>query len=177
MYPAETLDPAGCRTILPANGLSGFYMISTQLTYFDIIVRCVIIIQASVTEITETKMTEQCPFCADNEPVLYNGLAYARFDRYPVSPGHLLIIPTRHVSDFFELRADEREAIFQLLDDAKKYLDKEHTPNGYNIGINVGAAAGQTVWHVHVHLIPRYTGDMDDPRGGVRGVIPGKQKY
>jgi len=104
-------------------------------------------------------------------------MAYARYDKYPVSKGHTLIVPHRHVSDFFDLTLDERTAIFELVDKTKVLLDKEHQSDGYNIGINVGEAAGQTVWHVHVHVIPRYAGDMDEPRGGVRGVIPEKQKY
>ena len=122
-------------------------------------------------------MNNNCPFCTPDEPILSNDLAYARFDKYPVNNGHLLIIPFRHVSDFFDLTEEERKAIFNLVDEAKVLLDKKHKPDGYNIGINVGEAAGQTVWHVHVHVIPRYNGDMNDPRGGVRGVIPEKQKY
>ena len=120
---------------------------------------------------------ENCPFCEQSEQILSNKLAYARYDNYPVTDGHILIIPTRHVSDYFDLFPDEKTAIFNLLEQAKQLLDKEKQPDGYNIGINVGEAAGQTVWHVHVHLIPRYKNDMEDPRGGVRGVIPEKQKY
>ena len=118
-----------------------------------------------------------CPFCMVDVPVLANTLAYARYDKYPVSDGHLLIIPFRHISNFFDLTKDERESVFMLVDEAKALLDREHKPDGYNIGINVGESAGQTVWHVHVHVIPRYMDDMEDPRGGVRGVIPSKQNY
>jgi len=121
--------------------------------------------------------TAKCPFCSRNEDVLSNALAHARYDKYPVSDGHLLVIPNRHVSSYFDLTAEERIAMFELLDEARMLLDKDRKPDGYNIGINVGEAAGQSVWHVHAHLIPRYTGDIDDPRGGVRGVIPEKQKY
>lgn len=121
--------------------------------------------------------TAKCPFCSRNEDVLSNALAHARYDKYPVSDGHLLVIPNRHVSSYFDLTAEERIAMFELLDEARVLLDKDRKPDGYNIGINVGEAAGQSVWHVHAHLIPRYTGDTDDPRGGVRGVIPEKQKY
>lgn len=121
--------------------------------------------------------TAKCPFCSRNEDVLSNALAHARYDKYPVSDGHLLVIPNRHVSSYFDLTAEERIAMFELLDEARVLLDKDRKPDGYNIGINVGEAAGQSVWHVHAHLIPRYTGDIDDPRGGVRGVIPEKQKY
>lgn len=118
-----------------------------------------------------------CPFCMVDAPVLASKLAYARYDKYPVSDGHLLIIPFRHISNFFDLTKDERESVFMLVDEAKALLDREHKPDGYNIGINVGESAGQTVWHVHVHVIPRYMDDMEDPRGGVRGVIPSKQNY
>ena len=120
---------------------------------------------------------ENCPFCVRPEEILSNKLAYARYDKYPVCEGHLLIIPYRHVSSYFDLTPEEKTAIFDLFEQAKNLLDREWKPDGYNIGVNVGEAAGQTVWHVHVHLIPRYKGDMDDPRGGVRGVIPEKQKY
>ena len=89
----------------------------------------------------------------------------------------MLIIPHHHVSSYFELTAEEKITMFELLEDALLLLDKERKPDGYNIGINVGEAAGQTVRHVHAHLISRYTGDLADPKGGVRGVIPAKQKY
>ena len=120
---------------------------------------------------------DSCPFCDSSTFVLSNKLAYARYDKYPVNEGHILIVPFRHVSDFFDLTKNERESIFMLVDKAKALLDRECSPDGYNIGINIGESAGQTVWHVHVHVIPRFKGDIDDPRGGVRGVIPKKQKY
>lgn len=120
---------------------------------------------------------DTCPFCDSEVAILKNELAYARYDIYPVNEGHILVVPFRHASDFFDLTNEERVAIFKLVDESKALLDKEHKPDGYNIGMNVGEAAGQTVWHVHVHVIPRYNNDMTDPRGGVRGVIPEKQKY
>lgn len=98
-------------------------------------------------------------------------------DGYPVSPGHTLILPRRHIGSFFEIDPVEREALLILLDEAKRRLEKEFHPDGFNIGINDGAAAGQTVPHLHIHLIPRYAGDQPDPRGGVRWVIPEKAKY
>jgi len=98
-------------------------------------------------------------------------------DGYPVSQGHTLIIPKRHVQSFFELQANEKAAVLQALDEAKEVLDKEFSPDGYNIGINDGEAAGQTVMHLHVHLIPRYKGDTEDPRGGIRHIFPEKAKY
>jgi diadenosine tetraphosphate (Ap4A) HIT family hydrolase len=118
-----------------------------------------------------------CPFCAAEGAVLGNELAYARYDRNPVTPGHLLIIPRRHVADFFDVTGAERAALWDLAAQAHALLRRERNPDGFNIGINVGAAAGQTVFHVHMHLIPRYRGDVGNPRGGVRGVIPAKQSY
>ncbi len=98
-------------------------------------------------------------------------------DGFPVSPGHSLVIPHRHVGSFFELLDAERNDLLTLLDQAKQTLDELHQPDGYNIGINDGVAAGQTVAHLHIHLIPRYQGDLPDPRGGVRWVIPDKAVY
>ncbi len=98
-------------------------------------------------------------------------------DQYPVSPGHLLIIPLEHTENWFTAREEIHLDIIKALNFAKELLDKEYAPQGYNIGANCGEVAGQTVMHLHVHLIPRYQGDMEDPKGGVRGVIPSKQKY
>ena len=105
------------------------------------------------------------------------GSAIAIRDAYPVSPGHTLLIPKRHVGSFFDLSETERCDILNLLDRAKVMVDKELQPQGYNIGINDGPCAGQTVPHLHVHLMPRYAGDSLDPRGGVRWVLPEKAKY
>lgn len=98
-------------------------------------------------------------------------------DQFPVAPGHLLVIPYQHAGDWFSASSEVKIEIVEVLDQMKKCLDMEYSPAGYNIGMNCGKAAGQTVMHLHVHLIPRYLGDMEDPRGGVRGVIPSKQKY
>jgi diadenosine tetraphosphate (Ap4A) HIT family hydrolase len=103
--------------------------------------------------------------------------AYVVRDGFPVSPGHTLIIPKRHVGSFFEITDAERADVMSLLAKARSDLEREFRPAAYNIGINDGAAAGQTVPHLHVHLIPRYEGDHDDPRGGVRWVIPSKAAY
>ncbi|NLW44820.1 MAG: HIT family protein [Syntrophomonadaceae bacterium] len=127
-------------------------------------------------QLPDTSLLE-CPFCRPDEVILENRLAWARFDPFPVNPGHLLVITRRHVTDFFQSTEEERAAINSLLEEAKILLDGRYNPDGYNIGINCGPAAGQTIMHLHIHLIPRYQGDMDDPRGGVRGVIPEKQKY
>ena len=98
-------------------------------------------------------------------------------DGFPVSPGHTLIIPRRHVASFFEVTDAERTDLMALLAAARDDLDRQFGPAGYNIGINDGTAAGQTVSHLHIHLIPRYDGDRDDPRGGVRWVLPAKAAY
>ncbi len=121
---------------------------------------------------------KSCIFCNIPDNIIYEtNLLYAMYDKYPVSKGHVLIIPKEHVKNYFEasdiLRKEIDIAIFKL----KEILDKEYNPDGYNIGINNGITAGQTIFHLHVHLIPRYKGDVQDPKGGVRGVIPGKQKY
>lgn len=120
---------------------------------------------------------KECIFCKMKDYILENELAYAIYDKYPVGKGHMLFIPKRHVKDFFDITKEEREAIFELIDEGKKLLDKKYSPDSYNVGINCGEHAGQTIMHVHVHLIPRYIGDMKDPTGGVRGVIPEKMKY
>ena len=120
-----------------------------------------------------------CPFCelpaarilAEDE------LAVVIRDAFPVSEGHTIIVPRRHIRSFFEATATERASLLRLLDEAKVTLDAENQPDGYNIGINDGVAAGQTVPHLHIHLIPRYVGDRLDPRGGVRWVLPEKAKY
>ncbi|MBM3273265.1 HIT family protein [Candidatus Kaiserbacteria bacterium] len=124
-------------------------------------------------------MTINCPFCnLPPERILVEDTKVVVVrDGFPISPGHTLIIPRRHVGSFFDVDAEEREQLLRLLEDAKRRLDNEFQPHGYNIGINDGPAAGQTVPHLHIHLIPRYKGDLPDPRGGVRWVIPEKAKY
>jgi diadenosine tetraphosphate (Ap4A) HIT family hydrolase len=106
-----------------------------------------------------------------------NDLAFAIRDKFPVSPGHTLVIPKRVIATWWEATREEQQAIFDLVDRVKEMLDHELSPDGYNVGFNAGAAAGQTVDHLHIHVIPRYAGDMADPRGGVRHVIPSKGNY
>ncbi|MDB2534203.1 HIT family protein [Porticoccaceae bacterium] len=118
-----------------------------------------------------------CPFCDKANYEREGDLAFTKTDSYPVSKGHTLVIPKRHISSYFECTDDERLELWSLVEQVKTLLDSVFEPDGFNIGINIGAAAGQTVPHMHIHVIPRYSGDMDDPRGGVRGVIPDKQKY
>ncbi len=124
-------------------------------------------------------MEKSCPFCTltPERIIDSNEFALVIRDGFPISEGHTLIIPRRHVGSWFDTNAHERTALFALLDQAKLILDQECNPDSYNIGINDGAAAGQTVPHLHIHLIPRYKGDQVDPRGGVRWIIPGKAKY
>ncbi|ASB49164.1 bifunctional class I SAM-dependent methyltransferase/HIT family protein [Alkalitalea saponilacus] len=121
-----------------------------------------------------------CPFCnpdAERELIVESATAYAIYDKYPVNDGHALIIPKRHCTDYFELIFKEQAACIFMLNKVKDIVSAKYNPGGFNIGINVGEKAGQTVHHVHIHLIPRYKGDVEDPSGGVRGVIPNKQKY
>ena len=124
-----------------------------------------------------------CPLCSlkdvyvEDGRVIENELAYVIKDTNPVSLGHCLIVPRRHVAEFFEATKEEKLAIFDLIDEMKVIIDKKHNPDGYNIGVNIGEAAGQSVPHIHIHMMPRYLGDIENPRGGVRGVIPNKQKY
>jgi len=122
---------------------------------------------------------ESCPFCTlpADRTLLSTPLTLALRDAYPVSPGHTLVIPRRHIASFFDLTAAERTDLFILLDQARAGLDAEFHPDGYNIGINDGPAAGQTIGHLHIHLIPRYVGDQPDPRGGVRWIFPDKADY
>ena len=124
-------------------------------------------------------MTESCPFCQPSagEILVSNEHALVLRDHYPVTDGHLLVCSRRHVADWFEATEAEQRAIMELLHEGRRHLLARHSPAGFNIGVNVGAAAGQTVMHLHVHLIPRYAGDVPDPRGGVRHVIPSRGNY
>lgn len=124
-------------------------------------------------------MSKPCPFCnlAASRIRGSDDLALIASDGFPVAPGHTLIVPRRHVASFFETTAAERASLLQLLEQAKAIVDAEFGPDAYNIGINDGPVAGQTVAHLHIHLIPRYVGDCTDPRGGVRWVLPEKAKY
>ena len=121
-----------------------------------------------------------CVFCekiAAGKTLFEDTLWVALEDGFPVSKGHTLIVPKRHVASFFDLTKDEFFSLQEMIRRVKEHLDSLYWPDGYNIGVNVGEAAGQSVFHVHVHVIPRYKGDVANPRGGVRGVIPSKQNY
>ena len=119
-----------------------------------------------------------CVFCEPSGRILYeDDWVYAMFDHYPVNPGHVLIIPKRHVVSVFDTTPKEREAMLEAVTRIKPLVDKAYQPLGYNVGINDGTVAGQTIMHCHVHVIPRYEGDVSDPRGGIRGVIPNRKTY
>jgi diadenosine tetraphosphate (Ap4A) HIT family hydrolase len=119
------------------------------------------------------------PFLAipASEWLASNSSAFAIVDSFPVSPGHALVVPRRVIGTWWETTDEERADMLALIDVVKGQLDERMHPDGYNIGLNVGAAAGQTVEHLHVHVIPRYRGDVPDPSGGVRQVIPGESRY
>ena len=121
-----------------------------------------------------------CLFCNIKESGLdhENKLAYASYDSYPVTKYHCLIIPKRHIKDYFDLSKDELLACDHLIRSLKEEINNsDSSVNGFNIGMNAGESAGQTIFHCHIHLIPRRTGDVDNPRGGVRHTIPGKGDY
>jgi len=111
-----------------------------------------------------------CPFCtvAPDKMIAQNTLTFTVRDTLPVSTGHTLIVPKRHIAGIFEAEPDEVAALWEALRQARAQLLKELSPDGFNIGINDGLAAGQTILHLHIHIIPRYKGDMPDPRGGIR---------
>ena len=122
-----------------------------------------------------------CVFCQiineQKDIILENDLAVAFYDSFPVSDGHVLIIPKRHCITYFDLTGEEMKAIFELSAKIKELLDNKYHPDGYNIGFNAGVDAGQSVMHCHMHIIPRYKGDVDNPRGGVRKIIKNKTNY
>ena len=128
-------------------------------------------------------MSINCPFCGienttdPDQLIAFDDLSVCIADRFPVSNGHVLILPKRHVSSFFDINKQERASLFDLLDVAKAKIDNLYSPDSYNIGINDGTAAGQTIPHLHIHLIPRYTDQSLDPKGGIRWVIPEKADY
>lgn len=117
------------------------------------------------------------PFLDNREKLFENDVGFVIYDKYPVNEGHCLIVPKRVYPDYFESTHEEIIGLNDLLFKTRQYLLKKYNPTGFNVGVNCGRDSGQTVDHLHIHLIPRYKNDMDDPTGGVRGVIPEKQKY
>jgi len=124
---------------------------------------------------------KDCPFCYDNikdRVVAEQNSVVAIPDNYPVTDGHLLIIPKRHTEDYFAMNETEKGDNDVLIMKLKnRIMEKDHSVTGFNLGINIGESAGQTIFHAHIHLIPRRNGDTPNPRGGVRGVIPEKMSY
>ena len=121
-----------------------------------------------------------CAFCsrlAGGELIAQNDLAAAFLDAFPLSPGHCLVVPRRHEPDFLALTPKEQTAAWALVASVRQHIETSRIPDGYNIGINVGEAAGQTVAHAHLHVIPRYHGDVADARGGIRWIIPARARY
>lgn len=116
-------------------------------------------------------MIDDCALCRPESVLLESALAYVRFDSHSLSRGHVLIIPRRHIASYFDMTIEEKTEVVALIDRAQRAIASEHSPDGYNIGVNIGRAAGQNRMHVHVHLIPRYTGDVADPSGGIRCVL------
>ena len=119
----------------------------------------------------------QSPFLGNRERLLENDIGFVIYDVFPVSEGHSLIIPHRVYSDYFDSTPNEIEGLHRLVIETKELLNEKFKPDGFNVGINCGEVSGQTIPHVHIHLIPRYKGDVENPRGGVRGVIPSKRDY
>ena len=118
----------------------------------------------------------ESPFL-NKKKIIENENAFAIYDGFPVSKGHVLVIPKRVVAEIFDLNDEEYSSCFNLVKDVKKILEEKFKPDGFNIGINNGEKAGQTIFHAHIHVIPRYNGDVENPRGGIRHVIPGKGDY
>lgn len=124
----------------------------------------------------------QCLFCdrdnlQEHVLIIENDFCYARWDKFPVAPGHCEVIPKKHIVSFFDVSDDDSIKLFILLKEVRNIVQEKFNPDGFTIGINEGEAAGRTIHHLHIHLIPRYRGDVENPRGGVRNVIPGKGSY
>ena len=120
-----------------------------------------------------------CPFCSlpEEQVLARTDMAIAFYDRFPVSPGHVLVIPEDHIGSLLELPEKDLTELWSLVAYIRNLLQEKYQPAGFNIGINEGVAAGQTEAHAHIHIIPRYEGDVPDPRGGIRWVVPAKAKY
>lgn len=157
------------------------YQCNVTLNYKSIFQNdnCQIYEYTHFNHITKTENLD-CPFCnpdSKTEILLESATAYSMLDKFPVNNGHTLIIPKKHCSNYFDLTFKEQSACWFMLNKAKEIITHKHSPNGYNIGVNINQPAGQTIPHVHIHLIPRYNNDVKQPRGGVRGVIPDKRDY
>ncbi len=120
-----------------------------------------------------------CPFCrADEDSRFFNSeLVKGVWDTYPLNPGHALLVPHRHIARWFDATTAEQTALAAAIEQAKTAIEEKYAPQGFNIGFNDRKAAGQSVPHLHVHVIPRYEGDVPDPRGGIRNIIPARAAY
>lgn len=157
------------------------YQCSVVLDYKSIFLNenCEIYEYRQLTQL-EKNSENNCPFCnpdSNIKLIVESATAFAIYDGYPVSEGHALIIPKKHCANYFDLTFKEQSACWFVVNKVKQIISESFKPDGFNIGINVGAKAGQTVPHIHIHLIPRYQGDVEIPEGGVRGVIPHKKNY
>ena len=133
-----------------------------------------------INQLPPQYLTNNCPFChleKDRELIVESATVFALFDKFPVSNGYALIIPKRHVASYFDLTFKEQSACWFVLNEVKKLIQERFNPKGFNISINIGEIGGQTVPHAHIHLIPRYEGDVENPIGGVRNIIFGKGTY
>jgi len=126
-----------------------------------------------------TDKTNACPFCHLNEERIFfsSELVKGIWDSYPLNPGHALLIPHRHIGRWFDATAEEQAALTSAIEQARAAIEERYSPQGFNIGFNDQEAAGQTVPHLHIHVIPRYEGDVLDPRGGIRTIIPARAAY
>ncbi|MCF8309187.1 MAG: HIT domain-containing protein [Bacteroidales bacterium] len=130
--------------------------------------------------ITDIPKTSECSFCNPGtrlEFITESAMVYSILDSFPVTKGHALVIPKKHIPNYFDLSVNRQQSIWIVVNRVKEILEERYKPEGFNIGFNVNEPAGQSIFHTHIHLIPRYRGDMDNPKGGVRHVIPEKGKY
>ena len=157
------------------------YQCNVVLPYKSVLLadHCEVYEYRHFNQLNDTKITD-CPFCrpdSERELITESATAYALFDKYPVSDGHALVIPKQHIANYFDLPDRAKTACWLMVDRVKMLLTQQFKPDGFNVGINAGDAAGQTIPHVHIHLIPRYKGDVENPTGGVRNIIPKKGNY
>ncbi len=192
MSVSELLQPSGkayfsVRRDLKSEGFRTHYVHKQPTYQSNVILPYKSLFQNENCEIYEyqhfnqtKKGNYECPFCNLNpkvELISETATAVAFLDSFPVNQGHTLIVPKRHTANYFDLSIHEQRALWLVVNRCKTTIQKRFNPDGFNVGINVGETAGQSVFHVHIHLIPRYKGDVENPRGGVRGVIPNKQNY
>ncbi|HRY82148.1 MAG TPA: HIT family protein [Candidatus Moranbacteria bacterium] len=123
-----------------------------------------------------------CLFCDRNNKekhkiIIENELFYSRWDNFPVAKGHAEIIPKKHIISFFDLNKEELLKMYEIIKETRKIITNKYNPDDFNVGINDGELAGRTIHHLHIHIIPRYKGDVENPKGGIRNIIPGKGNY